>query len=81
MAKKLPETASTDFYEGVPIVDTWREGRDVEDGWRGVMGDGREVFMRERDPDRVARIPERDKLVITDGLTVTGIVKLERAGL
>jgi hypothetical protein len=70
-----------DFYAGVPVIATWHECRDTDDGWRAVTEDGRAVHVvcRGRDDGRVARLPERNKIAVFDGTTVAGIIVLERA--
>jgi hypothetical protein len=66
-----------DFYADVPVIATWRECRNVRGGWRALREDGSPVFVRQR--GRTARVPDRDRLLITDGVTVTGTISLERA--
>jgi hypothetical protein len=68
-----------DFYADAPVTGTLRECRDVEDGWRGVMEDGREIHCRHHDPDRLARLPEHDKIAVGNGTMITGVLLLERA--
>jgi hypothetical protein len=64
MAKRRCEVSADEFYEGMPIIETWHSCRQFDDGWRGVRPNGQEVLMRHDDPNQVARIPEGLRLLV-----------------
>jgi hypothetical protein len=78
MRQSLDEELSDDIYAGIPVVETWRNCRDVEGGWRGVREDGTEVFVQPAEGCSIPGVPPQNRLVLANGGIPTGIIKLER---
>jgi hypothetical protein len=76
--KAMAEQQVDDFYADIPVVETWRECHDCDGGWRGVRSDGQEVFVRPREGSKPG-VPVNNRLLLTNGVAVTGIILLERA--